>query len=311
MFPLVCGAAALLGANWSLGRWLRGAAPGEERAQAHLLGLFLPVLVGGITGWHLLEDLYLGGSHGLPPAPAVGSPVLWALGASAVLFVAGALSKALDHLRLDRRLRDCSQVDTEVREAQRLVDDLAQGNRAVRVRRLVTDKPTALLVGLFRPTLYLSSWYFKRLTEAGLRSVLAHELGHAKRRDNLLAAVGQGLVWATFWTPTIHAHLHGLKSEAEVAADGLAARLTGEPLELARTLVLSALAEAPDANSPACAFTGDGVEERVECLMHLHRRGAQPKETKGIHPVALWLLTAGAVYLLADILPHLLDGLAH
>jgi bla regulator protein blaR1 len=52
--------------------------------------------------------------------------------------------------------------------------------------------------GIFRPVLLLPEGIAGRLTKAQLQAVLAHELCHARRRDNLAAAVHM-LVEALFW----------------------------------------------------------------------------------------------------------------
>jgi uncharacterized protein (TIGR03435 family) len=54
------------------------------------------------------------------------------------------------------------------------------------------------VVGVFRPVLLLPEGITVRLTQAQLQAVLAHELCHVRRRDNLAAAVHM-LVEAMFW----------------------------------------------------------------------------------------------------------------
>ena len=54
------------------------------------------------------------------------------------------------------------------------------------------------VIGMFRPVLLLPEGIAARLTQAQLQAVLAHELCHVRRRDNLAAAVHM-LVEALFW----------------------------------------------------------------------------------------------------------------
>ncbi|HLW77226.1 MAG TPA: M56 family metallopeptidase [Bryobacteraceae bacterium] len=54
------------------------------------------------------------------------------------------------------------------------------------------------IFGIFRPVLWLPRGLEKRLTREQLQSILAHELCHARRRDNLTAAIHM-LVEAIFW----------------------------------------------------------------------------------------------------------------
>ena len=52
--------------------------------------------------------------------------------------------------------------------------------------------------GIFRPVLLLPDGILDRLTQAELESIIAHELCHVRRRDNLTSAVHM-LVEALFW----------------------------------------------------------------------------------------------------------------
>src|ERR1035438_8814305 len=54
------------------------------------------------------------------------------------------------------------------------------------------------IVGLFRPVLLLPEGIVDRLTPRQLEAVLAHELCHVRRRDNLFASIHM-LVEAIFW----------------------------------------------------------------------------------------------------------------
>jgi uncharacterized protein (TIGR03435 family) len=54
------------------------------------------------------------------------------------------------------------------------------------------------IVGIFRPLLLLPQGLSERLTSQQLRAILAHELCHLRRRDNLTAAIHM-LVEAIFW----------------------------------------------------------------------------------------------------------------
>ena len=54
------------------------------------------------------------------------------------------------------------------------------------------------LVGLFRPVLVVPETLPERLTRSEVDAILAHEIGHLRRRDNLTAAIHM-LVEALFW----------------------------------------------------------------------------------------------------------------
>ena len=54
------------------------------------------------------------------------------------------------------------------------------------------------VVGIFRPTLLLPEGISDRLTPEQLQAILAHEIGHVRRRDNLTGAIHK-LVETIFW----------------------------------------------------------------------------------------------------------------
>lgn len=64
--------------------------------------------------------------------------------------------------------------------------------------RTTTSLVEPVLVGILRPALLLPRGIAERLTPAQLGAVVAHELAHWRRRDNLTAAVHM-LVEAVFW----------------------------------------------------------------------------------------------------------------
>lgn len=75
------------------------------------------------------------------------------------------------------------------------------------------------IFGVFRPVLILPEWICERLSEKHLRAVLAHEVWHVRRRDNLAAAVHM-LVQALFWFHPLVWWLGGrLVEERERACD--------------------------------------------------------------------------------------------
>ncbi len=85
------------------------------------------------------------------------------------------------------------------------------------------------VVGLFRPILLLPAGILERLTPRQLDAILAHELCHVRRRDNLSAAIHM-LVEAVFWFhPLVWWIGARLVEERELACDEEVVRLGGEP----------------------------------------------------------------------------------
>jgi bla regulator protein BlaR1 len=91
--------------------------------------------------------------------------------------------------------------------------------------------------GIFRPTLLLPAGIESRLTSAQLNAILAHEMAHVRRRDNLTAAIHM-LVETVFWFfPVIYWLRSRLLEEREHACDEEVLRLGGEPEQYAQGII--------------------------------------------------------------------------
>jgi bla regulator protein BlaR1 len=85
------------------------------------------------------------------------------------------------------------------------------------------------VVGLFRPVLFLPEGIAERLTPQQLEAVLAHELCHVRRRDNLFSVIHM-IVEAAFWFhPLVWWIGARLIEERERACDEEVLRLGSEP----------------------------------------------------------------------------------
>ena len=84
------------------------------------------------------------------------------------------------------------------------------------------------IFGIFRPVLLLPESIRDRLTPAQFQAILAHELTHLRRRDNLAAAIHM-LVEALFWFhPLVWWIEHRMVEERERACDQEVLRATGD-----------------------------------------------------------------------------------
>lgn len=91
--------------------------------------------------------------------------------------------------------------------------------------------------GITRPILIWPSRVLHRLNEAEIKSILAHELCHVRRRDNLTAAIHM-FVEAVFWFhPLVWWLGSRLELEREHACDELVLELTGEPQAYAESIL--------------------------------------------------------------------------
>ncbi len=92
------------------------------------------------------------------------------------------------------------------------------------------------LCGIFRPAILLPARWSHDAPTASLDAILAHELAHAVRRDQLVNVLQRLLEIALFFHPAVHWLSRSLRREREHLADAMAVRFTGDPLALAESL---------------------------------------------------------------------------
>jgi len=128
--------------------------------------------------------------------------------------------------------------------------------------------------GVLRPLLLLPEGITQRLTPAQLEAVIAHELCHVRRRDNLTAAIHM-VVEALFWFhPLVWWMEARLVEERERACDEEVLRMPGDPQDYAEGIVTVCkfYLESPLACVPG--VTGSNLKQRVEAIMenrHTHK----------------------------------------
>src|ERR1035438_9892377 len=152
----------------------------------------------------------------------------------------------------------------------RLVSSTAKLEASVATTlRLVssTAKLEPGVFGIFRPVLWLPAGIGDRLDDAELEAILAHELCHIRRRDNLLAAVHMA-VEAIFWFhPLVWWVGTRLEEERERACDEEVVRMGGKPQIYAESILK--VCEFYLTSPVACAagVTGGDLKERIEGIM--------------------------------------------
>jgi bla regulator protein BlaR1 len=123
------------------------------------------------------------------------------------------------------------------------------------------------VVGLWRPTLLVPAGLENHLAPSQLKAVIAHEVTHVRRRDNLTAAVHM-LVEALFWFhPFVWWIGARLLAERERACDEAVLRLLGEPEAYAEGIlaVCKRYIEAPV--SCVSGVSGSDIKKRIEAIM--------------------------------------------
>jgi uncharacterized protein (TIGR03435 family) len=121
--------------------------------------------------------------------------------------------------------------------------------------------------GIFRPVLWLPAGIADRLDRAELEAIMAHELCHVRRRDNLAAAVHMA-VEALFWFHPLVWWLGArLTEERERACDEEVVRMGGEAQVYAESILK--VCEFYLASPMACAagVSGGGLKKRIEGIM--------------------------------------------
>jgi bla regulator protein blaR1 len=193
----------------------------------------------------------------VPAAPgsfdwtAFAIPLVWACGFAAIALM---------------RLRSWLRIRAAVARAHGLRSTALELSTSVEVR----SSPSLLepgVVGILRPILLLPEGIAQRLTPPQLEAVLAHELCHVRRCDNLFAAIHM-VVEATFWFhPLVWWIGARLVEERERACDEGVLSLGSEPRVYAEAIlsVCKLYVESP----LACmsGVTGADLRRRLEAIM--------------------------------------------
>lgn len=135
----------------------------------------------------------------------------------------------------------------------------------------VMTSPTRLepgVLGIRKPILLLPEGILNRLTPAQLQAILAHELCHVRRRDNLTAAIHM-LVESIFWFhPLVWWIGARLVEERERACDEEVVRLGNEPRVYAEGILNVCRFCLPSPLACASGVTGADLKKRIEAIVN-------------------------------------------
>ena len=125
------------------------------------------------------------------------------------------------------------EIRTEIQE------ELNELSATCKIGVKVIETPCALsfIWGYFSNILVLSTGALKTLSREELRCLLAHELSHYKRRDNVLKGFVLLCRNSLFIFPQVHYLLRWWRGEIEMIGDEEAALTTGRPLDVASALL--------------------------------------------------------------------------
>jgi bla regulator protein BlaR1 len=123
------------------------------------------------------------------------------------------------------------------------------------------------IVGIFRPVLLLPEGIEDRLDRTQLDAILAHELCHVRRRDNLTATIHM-IVQAIFWFHPLVWWLGArLVDERERACDEEVLRIFGQPKAYAEGILNVCKMYVESRLVCVSGVTGANLKRRIEAIM--------------------------------------------
>ncbi len=187
------------------------------------------------------------------------------------------------------------------------IADLAVASRVPAPRSWISPACSggAAVIGVRSPQLVIDAQLLESLDIDELRGVLAHELAHVRRRDNLVA-LALGIVRDIMFFVPLGGRwaLRQLHSERELAADEAAVALTNRPAALASGLMK--VIDQASASCPAAAFVAEGtLVRRVEALVDNASRPSRLRVAS--ETGALLTAVIGAVTIAAVLPPAMSD----
>lgn len=226
-------------------------------------------------------------------------PLGWVLFAVWVAVAALRVARRVAVLRRMSHVASAAASPRDLRVAP-IVRSVARELRVDAPRVLVVDgcPGGALVVGVRDPRIVVDAELLATLDTEELEGMLAHEVAHIRRRDNLVALVVGLIRDVCFFIPGGRWVARRLCSERELAADQAASQATGRPGALASGLLKVLDRQRPQAACAAFAAPS-AVVSRVERLIE---NPATPGPWRGVGESAavagaLTLAVAAATYL--------------
>lgn len=164
-------------------------------------------------------------------------------------FFEGAERKAENHAYIEHLANDTRLSSRQAMSVYRHVEELAQraGMNVPRVFLDSSPEVNAFALGQHKPVVVLNSALVDQFTEAQLRAVIAHELGHIKcqhtfymsvsRRFEPLAAMASSLPGGSLVALALQWHLRDWSRKAELSSDRFSLLVTGD-LETVQSMII-------------------------------------------------------------------------
>ena len=166
-------------------------------------------------------------------------------------------------------------------------------NRTLRVLvSAIPDGPS--VIGWFRPAILLPAATLLNLTPDQLEAILAHELAHLRRYDDVVNIVQSVIETLLFYHPAVWWVSGRIRHERELCCDDLAVRASGDALCYARALTaLETLRVAPV--GLALGAASSPLEYRIRRIVGQKSRNYLPSTLPGMLALGL-ALTSIAIY---------------
>lgn len=174
---------------------------------------------------------------------------------------------------------------------QQLADDFS-------IRRQVSlhssaDYPAPFTMGLVKPVIFIPTAMLAQLPMNTLKAMLAHELAHIARRDDLAVLWQQFAGVIFFFNPLLRHANRQLAEVREICCDALAIRKCKlDRHEYAQSLVtvVEYLGTTPDDGAPVARFLSQDMQTRLGCLA----TAASPRQAT-LLPALVLVLGLGCV----------------
>lgn len=235
----------------------------------------------------------------LPWARTLGTlaAIVWAVGSIATIVAWGRRWRRMAAaVRAAVPMADGREVET-----LRRLERIAGLARAIPLR-LSAGRVEPGMFGILRPVLLWPRSISDRLSDAQVAAIMAHEIAHGSRHDNLWSALHM-VVQAVFWFhPLVWWLSARLIDERERACDQDVLRLGSEPGVYAESILKTCQFYLESPLVCVAGVTGSDLKRRIEDIMH-NRAGIALTTWKKI-----LLATAGAATFAAPLLMGPLDA---
>lgn len=192
--------------------------------------------------------------------------ILWALGAGTVLLV------WMSRGRVVRRMRRSARPTHKGRELEilrRVQEQFPTVQHRVLPLRLSSQRTEPGIFGIFLPVLVWPEALSARLDDEHIEAIMAHELAHVRRRDNLTAALHM-LVEVLFWFhPLVWWMERQLVREREQACDEAVIEMGGDEETYAESLLKTCRFCLESPLPCVAGVTGGELKQRIHSILTL------------------------------------------